>query len=66
MTAKVKTTAGAEVVLEENFPEETDTEGTGKTKVLDVTAKVKTTAGAEAALERTKTFSRQNRHRGDL
>ena len=32
VTAKVKTTAGAEAVFEEDFPEETDTHETGETK----------------------------------
>ena len=51
MTAKVKTTAEAEAVLEEDFPEETDTEETGETKALDVTAKVKTTAEVELVVK---------------
>ena len=39
--AKVRKTAGANIVLKEDSLEEEDTEETGKTKVVDGTANVK-------------------------
>ena len=52
MTAEAKATKHIEVVLKEDFAEETGTEhGSGETKEVDVTAVAKETAETEAGLK---------------